>query len=135
MLYRNILLIDDDAEDHEIFLSALTSISKKLQCVTFTNAREALGKLLNKDLNPDVIFLDLNMPVMSGQEFLTEVKKREETKTIPVIIFSTSSNPSTIKLTKEMGAIDFITKPNRFDALVDILKPIIINTREKQHST
>ncbi len=133
MPYRSILLIDDDAEDHEIFLSAIALISDELQCITFTNAREALGKLLNKDLDPDVIFLDLNMPIMSGQEFLMEVKKRVETQNIPVIIFSTSSNPSTIKLTKEMGAIDFITKPNRFDALVDILKPLLINTFEKQH--
>ena len=133
MIYRNILLIDDDEEDHEIFLSAIRSISKELQCITFTNAREALVKLINKDLNPDVIFLDLNMPIMSGQEFLMEVKKKEEAQNIPVIIFSTTSNPSTIKLTKEMGAINFITKPDRFDVLVDILKPLFINTREKQH--
>ena len=133
MIYRNILLIDDDEEDHEIFLSALRSISKELQCITFTNAREALVKLINKDLNPDVIFLDLNMPIMSGQEFLMEVKKKEEAQNIPVIIFSTTSNPGTIKLTKEMGAINFITKPDRFDVLVDILKPLFINTREKQH--
>ena len=133
MIYRNILLIDDDEEDHEIFLSAIRSISKELQCITFTNAREALVKLINKDLNPDVIFLDLNMPIMSGQEFLMEVKKKEETQNIPVIIFSTTSNPGTIKLTKEMGAINFITKPDRFDVLVDILKPLFINTREKQH--
>lgn len=124
MPYHSILLIDDDVEDHEIFLSAITSISEKLQCIAFTNAREALGKLVNKDLNPDVIFLDLNMPIMSGQEFLVEVKKREETQHIPIIIFSTSSNPSTIKLTKEMGAIDFITKPNRFDDLIHALKGV-----------
>ena len=125
MQYRNILLIDDDAEDHEIFKTALSYVSDQLQCESYTNAREALEKLERKELSPDVIFLDLNMPLMSGQEFLMEVKKKAEIQDIPVIIFSTSSNPTTIKLTKEMGAINFITKPDRFDTLVNILKPII----------
>jgi CheY-like chemotaxis protein len=125
MVYRNILLIDDDVEDQEIFKIALQNLSDSLEFTAFTNAREALGRLTANTLNPDIIFLDLNMPIMSGQEFLTQVKKLDTTKNIPVIIFSTSSNPSTIQLTKELGAIDFITKPNRFDLLVDILKPII----------
>lgn len=125
MPFLKILLIDDDAEDHEIFKAALSQVSETSECSTSTNAREALRMLVNKQLNPDVIFLDLNMPIMSGQDFLREVKMKSETQHIPVIIFSTSSNPATVKLTKEMGAIDFITKPDRFDKLVEILKPII----------
>jgi CheY-like chemotaxis protein len=125
MFYRNILHIDDDADDQEIFTSALQSLSESVVCTAFSNAREALDQLTLNTLKPDVIFLDLNMPIMSGQEFLKQVKKLDATKHIPVIIFSTSSNKSTIALTKELGAIDFITKPNRFDQLVDILKPII----------
>ena len=125
MAYRNILLIDDDLEDHEIFRSALETLSQNLICNSYTNAKDALATLTANALNPDVIFLDLNMPVMSGQEFLVQVKQIETTKDIPVIIYSTSSNMSTIQLTKELGAVDFITKPDRFDALVDILKPII----------
>lgn len=125
MLYRNIVLIDDDVEDQEIFKIALETLSDNLVFTAFTNAKEALSSLTGNTLNPDVIFLDLNMPVMSGQEFLTQIKKMDATKHIPVIIFSTSSNTSTIQLTKELGAIDFITKPSKFDLLVDILKPII----------
>jgi len=125
MVYQHILLIDDDEEDHEIFKTALSMVSEALKCTSYTNAREALHKLAGKELIPDIIFLDLNMPIMSGQEFLMEIKKADGIQHIPVIIFSTSSNPSTIKLTKEMGAINFITKPDRFDKLVEILKPII----------
>lgn len=125
MQYRNILLIDDDEEDHDIFKTALAMLSKDLLCKSYTNASEALQKLTNRELEPDVIFLDLNMPIMSGQEFLTTIKQREGIKDIPIIIFSTSSSSSTIQLTKELGAANFITKPNRFDTLVDILKPII----------
>jgi len=64
------------------------------------------------------------MPVMSGQEFLMRIKNIDHLKKLPVIVFSTSSNASTITATKELGAFDFITKPNRFDTLIDILKPL-----------
>lgn len=125
MKYKNILLIDEDLEDLEIFNSALEKVSNEINCVSLTNAKEALIKLNEKELDPDVIFLDLNMPVMGGREFLKKIKESENLKSIPVIIFSTSSNSGTIIETKELGAIDFITKPNRFDDLVTILKSSI----------
>jgi CheY-like chemotaxis protein len=125
MRYQNIILIDDDDDDQEIFKSALETLSDSFVCNSFTNAKVALSNLVANTLHPDVIFLDLNMPVMTGQEFLREIKKQESLKNIPIIIFSTSANPDTIQLTKDLGAIDFITKPSRFDTLVDILKKII----------
>ncbi len=69
-----------------------------------------------------MIFLDLNMPVMSGQQFLIEIKKNSQLQNIPIIIFSTSSHIETIRLMKELGAHDFITKPNKYDKLIDVLK-------------
>lgn len=125
MGYTNILLIDDDTDDHEIFESALNDISKVPVFTGIPNAHDALQKLDRKELNPDIIFLDLNMPVMSGQEFLMEIKKRDQMKHIPVIIFSTTSNASTIRLMKEMGAVDFVTKPDEFDQIVAMLKRIL----------
>ena len=88
-------------------------------------AVEALEKLSSKEIVPDVIFLDLNMPVMGGQQFLMEIKKDENLKDIPVIIFSTASHPSTIQLMKDIGAHDFITKPDNLKVLVNILKPLL----------
>jgi len=57
MGYRNILLIDDDIEDQEIFNSAVSFISHDLECTSLTSAKEALQKLDNNELKPDVIFL------------------------------------------------------------------------------
>jgi CheY-like chemotaxis protein len=127
MSFRNILLIDDDEDDHEIFLTAVQSISSSVTCRALYNAKEALELLKENKLNPEVIFLDLNMPVMNGQQFLTEIKKDKELKNIPVIIFSTSSHQPTIELMKELGAHDFITKPERYDSLIALLTPIISN--------
>jgi DNA-binding NtrC family response regulator len=125
MQYQKILLIDDDVEDHEIFETALSLVSKQLSFISFTDAKLALDKLDTNEIHADVIFLDLNMPVMSGEEFLMKIKNLDHLKQIPVIIYSTTSNAATISATKNLGAIDFITKPDRFDLLIDILKPII----------
>ena len=125
MLYRNILLIDDDDDDQEIFLTAVGEVSGTAECVAMDDATLALKKLASKDLVPEVIFLDLNMPIMNGQQFLTEIKKNDELKHIPVIIFTTSSHPEAIQTSKQLGAADFITKPGRYEDLVNILTPFI----------
>ncbi|MDF2438638.1 MAG: response regulator receiver protein [Bacteroidota bacterium] len=126
MAYKKILLVDDDEDDQEIFLSAVNEVSENAECLPLSDATEALAKLSAKEIEPDVIFLDLNMPVMNGQQFLVEIKKREELKKIPVIIFSTSSHLATIQLMKDLGAADFITKPDKYDELVKILSSRIL---------
>ncbi len=123
--YKNLLLIDDDEDDHDIFFSAVREVNKGVICIGIANAAEALQQLETKQLTPEVIFLDLNMPVMSGQEFLAEIKKRPALNHIPVIIFSTSAHLPTIMLTKQLGALDFITKPMKYDQLVEILTPYL----------
>ncbi len=125
MHYHNILLIDDDEEDQEIFLSAVSQVSGFVQCVAVSEASKALQKLTSNEIFADVIFLDLNMPVMNGQQFLNEIKKIPALQNIPVIIISTSSHYETILSTKKMGALDFITKPEKYDELVNILRPLI----------
>lgn len=122
MLYRNVMLIDDDEDDKEIFVAALRAVSKEIDCIPLADPIEALEKLTSKKLSPEVIFLDLNMPVMSGLEFLKKIKADDTIKEIPVIIFSTTANPITIRLTRELGASHFITKPDKFDDLVNVLK-------------
>lgn len=125
MVYKKVLLIDDDLEDQEIFLTAVGEIADDITCDALSNAADALKELESQRLLPEVIFLDLNMPVMSGQQFLVEIKKNDQLKSIPIIIFSTSSRPETVNLMKELGAHDFITKPNKFDTLVDVLTPLL----------
>jgi CheY-like chemotaxis protein len=120
--YKNLMLIDDDDDDQEIFILALQSISDDIKCIQYTDASKALKALVAEEVKPERIFLDLNMPVMNGHQFLDQIKRNENTKHIPVVIFSTSSQPSTIRATKELGAEDFITKPGDFETLITILK-------------
>jgi CheY-like chemotaxis protein len=124
MTYKNILQIDDDLEDCEFFMEALQEISDA-DYTSSQNPVEALKKLKTRELKPDVIFLDLNMPVMSGFEFLNEIKKTDIVKNIPVIIFSTSQFDEIKRKAKDYGANEFISKPSDFNELKKILSRYI----------
>ena len=125
MSYQNLLLIDDDEDDQMMFLDAIQELSSSITCKAFDNAFEALNLLVAKTLKPEIIFLDLNMPIMNGEEFLREIKLHTELRAIPVIILSTSSVVDVIDKMMAMGAHDFITKPNSYTQLTSMLKRII----------
>jgi CheY-like chemotaxis protein len=125
MAGRSILLIDDDEDDQEIFLVALQEVSKDIHCDTFSRGAEALDKLTRNVLHPEVIFLDLNMPVMDGRQLLSEIRKHKELMTIPIVVYSTSSDTRTIQAVKDLGAADFLTKPESVDALASQLKVLL----------
>lgn len=125
MRFKNLLLIDDDEDDQELFVEAAKEISPDLNIIVVPDAAIALERLVKRSVTADIIFSDLNMPRMNGQQFLLEIKRRPELKDIPVIIFSTSSHSHTIQLVKDFGAYDFITKPGLFNELVSTLKRIL----------
>ena len=121
-----VLLIDDDEDDRDFFQFALESINNNIVYMGAESGYDALN-LLKKDPLPDYIFLDLNMPAMSGRECLIELKKSPALKHIPVIIFSTSSDPRDKEETKQLGAVDFITKPSKTSDLIKALNNFIQN--------
>jgi len=126
MLQNQLLfLVDDDVDDHEIFKSALAKVDEDLELITATNGYDALNILSTANKLPDYIFVDLNMPRMGGLQFLKEIKTTDKLKNIPVIIYTTSSNPMDVARTKELGAILFITKPSRFAELCNLLRSLI----------
>ena len=125
MNYKRILQIDDDTDDCDFFLEALAAVSSA-SYKAINNPVEALHKLLHHEIEPDVIFLDLNMPIMSGFEFLEEIKKMEKLKEIPIIIFSTSQPHDIINEIKEYGVQDFISKPNNFNDLKEIISRYVL---------
>lgn len=126
MKYTHVLLVDDDSDDQEFFEEALKLISDQLTYTAADNGKKALELLEKQDRLPDIIFLDWNMPVMNGQQFLEEIRKREAFCHIPVVIISTSSHTYTMDTAFALGATRFITKPTNFKALVDALSLVIL---------
>jgi CheY-like chemotaxis protein len=121
-----ILGVDDDNDDLEIFREALREVNASFQCITARNGLEALellnGKLL---ILPDYIFLDINMPFMDGRQCLLEIKKQENLKDIPVVMYSTTSHAHEIKDYLQLGAREFVIKPPTFQKLVEALQYVL----------
>ena len=126
MGYNTIFHIDDDQDDIDFFASTVNQLSKAASCFSFTDAALALQKLIMGEMIPDVIFLDLNMPIINGQEFLVKLKATKLLRDIPVIILSTSSDSYTKAELKADGALDFLTKPSGLKELENLLRPYII---------
>jgi CheY-like chemotaxis protein len=116
-----LFLIDDDPDDKEIFQEALRQIDEKIICYTATDGKDALAKLRDALLLPDVVFLDLNMPVMNGKDCLRELKNDRQLKHIPVIMYSTSSAEKEKSNCLSLGATHYISKPPQFNMLVNKL--------------
>jgi CheY-like chemotaxis protein len=126
MRRNNILfLVDDDVDDHEIFKSALQQVDRSTTLIIAGNGQEALQMLPALEQFPDYIFVDLNMPRMGGMQFLTELRKSDRLRHIPVIMYSTSNQTSDKNSALEAGAHQFITKPARYNDLCDLLDSLL----------
>ena len=117
--------VDDDEDDRELFQLALEEADYDIQLETAENGHAALNMLEKGLIEPDYIFLDLNMPLMGGKECLEALKSNPILAGIPVVIFSTSSDPKDREMTRRLGAIDFMTKPNRISELTTLLTRFI----------
>jgi len=119
---KHILLIEDDLDDQETFLSALGNLEGLIACETAMSGTEALERLKADEVMPDLIFLDLKMNGMHGLQFLNNLKLEPALKKIPVIILSNSSDPLDIEMSKIAGAKRFITKPDDVTELERAIK-------------
>jgi CheY-like chemotaxis protein len=120
-----VILAEDDPDDQEIFQEALKQSDVNAELTIVSNGKELVDTLKdNNQENPDIIFLDLNMPVKDGKEALKEIKTDEELKEIPAVVLSTSDNPKEIKESFQAGANLYLTKPNSFKAFVLLLRKV-----------
>src|SRR4249920_148287 len=97
MISNRILLVDDDIDDQEIFISVLKEIQPGVEYVTAKNGLEAMDYLVQAVPPPTLIFMDINMPVMNGLQCLAEIKSIHEFRDIPVVMLTTSNDPPTKK--------------------------------------
>jgi CheY-like chemotaxis protein len=120
----HILLVDDDKDDTQLFTDAAGKLSSPF---LFSKAEdgEQLLKFLSNKLIPDIIFLDLNMPGISGRECLRAIRSNSEYDMIPVIIYSTSSSPSDVDACFRGGASMYIVKPHYFSEILSILRNVL----------
>jgi len=116
-------LIDDDDDDREIF--AIAAENTGASVITAANGIDALSRL-NSDLafTPDFIFLDLNMPYLSGVDCLAHIKQINRLHDVPVIVYTTSSYGKDVEKTRQLNATHFLVKPTSLNVLIKRLSSI-----------
>jgi len=121
-----VFLIDDDADDREIFEESLAAEHPLVLYQDAVNGAVAFEKLRSGTFKkPDLIFLDLNMPVMDGRTFLKQIKADPDLNDIPVIIYSTSSSEVDKKFAAEHQASEFLTKQYSISSLRQDIKKTV----------
>ena len=121
---RFILIGEDDTDDQEMLKEVFSSIDSSFILFFVNNGSEilsALGKLRD-DQMPCLIVLDYNMPGLNGADILKELGTNERYKHIPRIVWSTSASEKFRKLCLELGAVDYVIKPNNVPELEKIAR-------------
>jgi CheY-like chemotaxis protein len=118
----NILFIEDDIIEGMKFNRALKTLNLNHRLIEAANGEEALSILRKKEIIPDIILLDLNMPKLNGIEFLKILKSDDFFKQIPTIIFTTSNNHRDILQCYKIGIAGYILKPLKYEDYLIIVK-------------
>jgi len=126
MSTKEILLVDDDIDDLEIFIEAIESLDKNVKCRTSLSPKLALEELIQADNLPDLILLDYNMPQINGLEFLKRLQSDTRLAAIEVIIVSTPEEEVMVPWLNKNGVnVKYISKPSDFTELKTVLNDIL----------
>ncbi len=120
-----ILLAEDDKDDQELFIDALLAADVPSEVTAVENGQALIDTLKDKSQSdPDIIFIDINMPVKGGKQALEEIKGDKDLKDIPTVMLSTWDHPADIEDTFDKGADLYVQKPNSFAGFVLVLKKV-----------
>ncbi|MES2681562.1 MAG: response regulator [Bacteroidota bacterium] len=132
-----IVVADDDLDDQYLIKQAVLETGINHHITFLSNGLQLMDLLLKKgeysetdQRQPDLIFLDLNMPLLDGYGALTQIRSNLIFKDLPIYVLSTSRFEYDNNRSKQLGANDFFTKPTRLPELKDLVKNICLRTVE-----
>ena len=141
----HILLIEDNTNDAELAIRAFRKKAVACKLVHLKDGEEALnyifcmGEFVNRDINdlPGIICLDLKMPKVDGVEVLSKLKADERTKSIPVVVLTSSKEEKDLRETYLLGANSYVVKPVGFEEYIKTVSELgsywmIINQQPNQ---
>ena len=125
-----ILVVDDDEIDRMLVGRALKRSGLSSALFEAEQGEQALHFLRNerefqdreKAPRPDLILLDLNMPILNGMEMLEQIKADPGLQTIPVVVLTTSDDPRDIERSYRLGASGYLVKPVDFSAFAESIR-------------
>jgi CheY-like chemotaxis protein len=127
----HILFADDDSDETYLFNEAFEHSGIEVR-LSYVNNGNSLLSFLKTNPLPDIVVIDINMPHKDGLEALDEIRSYPEFVSLPLIIYSTSSNSKIVEASYQKGANLFVVKPDNFDGMVQVVKKIAaVNWKNK----
>ena len=127
-----VLLVEDNPQDAELTIRALKKHHLANQLFHVEDGAEALDFLFGRgkyeghvsDRPPRVVLLDLKLPKLNGLEVLRIIKSSERTRSIPVVVVTSSAEDPDMRTAYDLGANSYVVKPVQFDAFVEAMSKV-----------
>lgn len=118
-----ILLVEDNPDDEKLTLRALRQSEIPNETVVARDGAEACDMLFNgSERLPDLVLLDLKLPKVGGLEILQRMRRDERTKSVPIVILTSSDEERDIMMSYNLGANSYIRKPVDYEQFIDTVK-------------
>ncbi len=123
------LSVEDDDAAFYLLRTAFAESQPAVNLIRVSDGEEALAFLQRRGTfhnapRPDLVLLNINLPKKSGLEVLAEVAAHESLRSIPIVVFTSSTLQSERARCLALGAQDFLTKPANFDGLIDAVNSV-----------
>lgn len=124
-IIRHIFLAEDDEDDRLLFCDALSELDSYAVVTQAENGKILMDKLYHEPA-PEIIFLDLNMPLQNGYECLREIRKNStDLRNLRIVALTTDSNKDNIDTAYQLGASYYIVKPANYNALKSVIAKVL----------
>ena len=122
-----IIIIEDDLDDQEIFSDVFQDLEIKNEILFFSDGEKALEYLTNTDVEPFIIFSDINMPKLSGMDLREQIHENEDLriKSIPYLFFTTSAEQKHVIDAYSKSIQGFFVKPTSYREIKETIKIIV----------
>lgn len=121
-IVNTVVVVDDDADDQFLIQNVFQQTNPAIEVVTLSDGDEILPYLNTSPSLPELVLLDLNMARQNGMQTLTKLRQDTRFDSLPIVIYSTSSNPQEKAKALASGASDFITKPGDYNDLLKLAR-------------
>jgi len=121
---KTIWITDDDPDDLLFFQDALKEIYPSADLTTLSSGDELINKLSTLPA-PDLLFLDINMPLKTGHDCIKEIRSKNNFRSLPIVIYSSSLNPLDVTYSYGFGANLYLRKPTNYRDIVLLLRKVL----------
>ncbi|MEB3209941.1 MAG: response regulator [Leptolyngbyaceae bacterium] len=116
---RPLVLVEDNPDDERLTLRALRRGNIANEILVARDGEEALGLIFSLEVLPSVVLLDLKLPKIDGLEVLRQIRAREQTRLLPVVVLTSSDEDRDIIESYSLGANSYVQKPVEIDQFTE----------------